>query len=89
MLKLSKALLAKKRYVALKDDVSPEVFLDRAFEATEALKEVVSEMSPNSNREPLSVERHVQTEGSEPQGIQHPKDNDAVLREVVCGTLMA
>ena len=54
-LKLSKALLAKKRYVALKDDVSPEVFLDRAFEATEALKAVASEMSPNSNRELLSA----------------------------------
>ena len=50
-LKLSKALLAKKRYVALKEDVSPEVFLDRAYEATEALKAVAAEMSPNSNRE--------------------------------------
>ena len=54
-LRLSKALHAKKRYVALKDDCSPEVYLYRAFEATEALKEMASEMSPNSYRELLSA----------------------------------
>ena len=54
-LKLAKALLAKKRYVALKEDVSPEVFLDRAYEATEALKAVAAEMSPNSNRKLISA----------------------------------
>ena len=43
-LKLSKGVLAKKRYVALKEDVSPEVFLDRAYEATEALKAVAAEI---------------------------------------------
>ena len=52
-MKLSKALLAKKKYVELKDDVCPEVFLDHAYEATQALKEVARELSPNSNRELL------------------------------------
>ena len=46
-LRLSKALHAKKRYVALKEDCSPEVFLDRAFEAAEALKILARELSPN------------------------------------------
>ena len=52
-LKLSKALLAKKKYVELKDDVCPEIFLDHAFECTQALKEVAKTLSPNSNRELL------------------------------------
>ena len=39
-LQLLKALNAKKRYEALQEDCSPETFLDRAYEAAEALKTV-------------------------------------------------
>ena len=37
-LKLSKALLAKKQYLNLNEDVCPEVFLDHAFKCTQALE---------------------------------------------------
>ena len=46
-LKLSKALLAKKQYLNLNEDVCPEVFLDHAFKCTQALEEVAKTLSPS------------------------------------------
>ena len=54
-LQLLKALNAKRRYEALQEECSPESFLDRAFEASEALKLVAEKMSPRSNRELLAA----------------------------------
>ena len=50
-----KALNAKKRYEALQENCGPETFLDRAYEAAEALKMVAKEISPKSNSELLAA----------------------------------
>ena len=51
---MSKALLAKKEYLNLKEDVDPEVFIEHAFKCTQALGKVAKNLSPGSNRELLS-----------------------------------
>ena len=54
-LELMKALSAKMMYEVLQEDCSPELFLDRAFEAAEAIKLVVEKLSPKSHNNLLSA----------------------------------
>ena len=50
---MSKALLAKKDYQNLRDDVDQEVFIEHAFKCTQVLGKVAKNLSPGSNRELL------------------------------------
>ena len=54
-LELMKALTAKKMYEALQENCSPERFLNRVFEAAEALKLFAEKLSPKSNNDLLSA----------------------------------
>ena len=48
-LELMRALTAKRRYKSLKEDCSPEKFIESAHEAAMAIKKVAEKLSPASN----------------------------------------
>ena len=53
-LRMSKALLCKKEFQNLSEDVDPEVYIKHAFKCTQALEKVAKNLSPGASRELLS-----------------------------------
>ena len=53
-LRMSKALLCKKEFLSLSEEVDPEVYIKHAFRCTQALGALAKSLSPGASRELLA-----------------------------------